>query len=194
MPYRFEFDHEHKILLVVVEGEYGDADLLALIDDLRTTATRLNAQAGITDFSDVTSFTVSSRTIHEAAEGPSPFRDPIPRFVVAQQDFAFGMFRMYKSIGERTRASLQLVRTREEAFAMLGIRNPQFERVLTSSARFTTFSGVTNEWINIRDASAPSRSKGWPTCITTDNRGDPIRDPTVQRAAVRNRSKKSRSG
>jgi hypothetical protein len=66
-------------------------------------ALELDALAGITDFSAVTSFTVSSRAIHEAAERPSPFRDPIPRFVVAQQDFAFGMFRMYKSVGERTR-------------------------------------------------------------------------------------------
>jgi hypothetical protein len=129
MPYHFEFDHEHRILLVVAEGEYGDADMLALIDAIRTTATRLDARAGITDFSDVTSFTVSKRAIHEAAQRPSPFEDPIPRFVVAQSDFAFGMFRMYQSVGERTRASLQLVRTREEALAVLGVREPRFARL-----------------------------------------------------------------
>jgi hypothetical protein len=129
MPYHFEFDREHRILLVVAEGEYTDVDMLSAIDAIRAKALELDALAGITDFSDVTSFTVSPRAIHEAAERPSPFRDPIPRFVVAQQDFAFGMFRMYKSVGERTRASLQLVRTREEALAVLVVRNPWFERV-----------------------------------------------------------------
>jgi hypothetical protein len=129
MPFHFEFDREHRILLIVVEGDYRDTEMLLLIGAIRKQADELNPSAGITDFSLVTSFSVSSNAIRTAAGEPSPFKDPTPRFVVAPLDIAFGMFRMYQSHGERTRAELHLVRTREEALAALGVQDPKFERV-----------------------------------------------------------------
>lgn len=129
MPFHFEFDREHRILLVVVQGEYGDAEMLALIDAIRNRVGDLGVSAGITDLSLVTSFTVSSKAVRSAAGQPSPFADPTPRFVVAPADLVFGMFRMYQTHGERTRAMLHLVRSREEALATLGVPSPTFERL-----------------------------------------------------------------
>jgi hypothetical protein len=131
MPFHFEFDHEHRILLIVVEGQYGDAEMLELIGAIRTHAAELDAAAGITDLSLVTSFTVSSNAVRATAGQPSPFKDPTPRFVVAPMDVAFGMFRMYQSHGDKTRAALHLVRSRSEALAALGVQNPKFERVVS---------------------------------------------------------------
>jgi hypothetical protein len=127
-----EFDREHRILLVVVEGEYGDADMLQLLGALRTVVIELDPLAGITDLSLVTSFRVTNSTMRSAAAQPSPFKDPTPRFVVATADFAFGMFRMYQGMGANTRDALSLVRSREEAYAALGVRDPRFERVVSA--------------------------------------------------------------
>jgi hypothetical protein len=129
MPYHFEFDHEHRILLVISEGDLSDSDLLEGHDDTTKHVISLNPSAGISDLSGVTSFSVSGDGVRRAAERPSPYKDPMPRFLVAPHDHVFGLSRMYQIVGCETREALQVVRSREEAFAALGVQNPRFERV-----------------------------------------------------------------
>jgi hypothetical protein len=128
MPYHFEFDHEHRILMVVAEGDLRDSDLAEAYDDTKKHLISLNPSAGISDLSGVTCLSVSADGVRRAAEKPSPYKDPMPRFLIAPHDHLFGLSRMYQIVGGETRAGVQ-VRSREEAFAALGVQNPRFERV-----------------------------------------------------------------
>ena len=130
MPYRFEFDREQRILLVVVEGDVQTRDLQTFIEDLRTRANQLHPAAGITDFSAVTAFSAAPETVRAAATLPAPYPDDTPRFIVAPEDYLFGIARMFELVANRPNAKLKVLRSRDEAYALLGIKNPSFERLL----------------------------------------------------------------
>lgn len=127
MPYHFEFDFDHRILLAVLEGEVQDDEMRRGNAELQAHITELGAAAGITDASAVTTFGVSSQTVRELALRPSKSDRPFPRFLVAPTDFLYGMGRMYEIIADREH--MQVVRSRGEALAALGVQNPKFERL-----------------------------------------------------------------
>jgi hypothetical protein len=132
MPFHFEYDSSHRILLVVAQGDFGDADQIGIIDAIRRQASELNPAAGIGDYTLLTSFTASVAAIQSAARQPSPYPASVPRFLVAPSDHVFGVSRMYKAIGEVTRAAVRIVRSRAEALDALGVRDARFERVLAN--------------------------------------------------------------
>jgi hypothetical protein len=129
MPYHFEFDREYRILLVVAEGEFGDADQLGIIDAIKSHAVGLNVAAGIGDYSQLDSYTASAAAVQAAARMPSPYPPSTPRFLVAPHTHVFGASRMYQTIGDESRAKLRVVRSRAEALEALGVANPAFERI-----------------------------------------------------------------
>ena len=129
MPFHFRSEHEHRILLVVAEGEFSDTDQNMINDAIKKHAIELKVCAGIGDFTQVTSLVVSAGAVQSAARMPSPYPDRTPRFLVAPLDHAFGLARMYKTEGAETRSALQVVRSRHEALEALGVQNPRFERV-----------------------------------------------------------------
>ena len=129
MPYRFEFDAQNKILLVVVEGDVQTSDLQTFIEDLRTRVNQLHPAAGITDFSAISAFSAAPETVRAAATLPAPYPDDTPRFIVAREDYLFGIARMFELVANRPNAKLKVLRSREEALAMLGVQNPSFEKL-----------------------------------------------------------------
>lgn len=129
MPFHFEYDPSHRILLVVAEGEFDDADQLAIVDAIRAHASTLDVAAGIGDYTQVTGYTASPRAVYAAARMPSPYAPGIPRFMVAPHDHVFGLSMVYKAIGDETRSAVRVVRSREEALEALGVREAAFERV-----------------------------------------------------------------
>lgn len=126
MPYRFEFDVEHKILLILPEGEIGERDVATFNDEIRRHVRELNPSGAIIDCSAVTSFNPSGEALRQAAMPPAPFPAETPRFIVAPTDYLFGMSRMYQLAANRPREMLKVVRTMQEALAGLGVQNPQF--------------------------------------------------------------------
>ena len=90
---------------------------------------QLNPAAGISDFTPIKSFNVASYSLRNAALQPSPYREATPRFIGAPTDYLFGMGRMYEMIANRPQEKLRVVRTREEAFALLGVQDAKFERL-----------------------------------------------------------------
>jgi hypothetical protein len=50
-----------------------------------------------------------------------------PNIIVAPQTDAFGLTRMFQTLGERARPNLQVVRTLDDALRVLGIQSPHFE-------------------------------------------------------------------
>jgi hypothetical protein len=129
MPGQFEFDSQHKILLLVVTGEVDDARILASNEKIAAQVNRLHPWAGITDLSYATSFDVSSNAMRSAAKQNAPYPAETAWFIVAPQDHVSGMARMYELVGSQSRPNLKVVHTRQEASSALGIQNPKFDAV-----------------------------------------------------------------
>jgi hypothetical protein len=130
MPGHFEFDFKHKILLVISEGAITDADVQTVKRAVAEHANRLHPAAVIADLSLVSKFDVSAEVLRSAARQPSPHVDAIPSFIVAPQEYLFGMARMYEQVGSGKRPNLKAFHTRHEALAALGIADPEFEPVV----------------------------------------------------------------
>ena len=130
MPYHFEFDRKNKILLIVVSGEYTDEEQLTINTDIRKHAMALKPAAGIGDMSGITVCSVTPQSVQIAARESSPYEPGVARFLVAPADHVFGMSRMYQMTAkEKSRASMRIVRTREEALEELGVTDASFEPV-----------------------------------------------------------------
>ena len=138
MPYHFEFDKKHRILLTVVTGEFSDDEQLTINTDIRQWATELDAAAGIGDMSGITSCTVTSASVQIVARESSPYSAQTKRFLVAPADHIYGIARMYKSTAqEKTRAQLEIVRSRDEALEALGAPDAVFERIDAAKLQFS---------------------------------------------------------
>jgi hypothetical protein len=129
MPHHFEFDSEHKILRLVLEGSIEGCEFVRLTAEIRAQAERLRPLAGITDGGGITNFEVTSQSLRSAALEGSPYPAATPRFIVAPSDYLFGLARMYELIGNHSEGRLQVVRKMEEALSALGAANAEFERV-----------------------------------------------------------------
>ena len=128
MPFHFEFEPVHAILRCRVEGPVTDESLKQYYQELCAHAARLLPRSGITDFSAVTSFEVSSETVRELAHLAPALPDPSrPRVAVAPSGLVFGLVRMFQTVGGETRPKLHVVRTLEEAYAFLDVQAPRFE-------------------------------------------------------------------
>jgi hypothetical protein len=129
MPHYFEFDSEHKILRLVLEGNIEGDEFVGLSAEIRAQADHLRPLAGITDGGGITSFNVSTQSLRSAALEGSPYPAAIPRYIVASTDYLFGLARMYELVGNHSEGRLQVVRKMEEALAELGAAKAEFERV-----------------------------------------------------------------
>jgi len=129
MGYRFEFDAVNKILLLRIEGPLTDEVMTRAYAAVRKHSIATDARAGIWDLSGVTEFPISSLRVRELAsyEPAMPDASRRPRIIVASSTVGFGLARMFQLMGAKTRPSLQVVRTLEEALAELGAESARFE-------------------------------------------------------------------
>lgn len=126
----FEFDSGNGLLRCRVDGVVSDEEMRELYKSIGRYVAQTQPRSGIVDLSGVTSFRVSVETMRGLAALPPPMPDPKqPRFIVAASDHVFGMSRLFEAEGEKTRPMMRVVRTIDEAYAMLGIREPRFEPV-----------------------------------------------------------------
>lgn len=128
MPYHFEFDSANKLMRCRLEGVLVDEELRTCYRDAGEIFASIDAQGGVFDLSGVTSFEVSSKLVHELANSLPILANPSStRIVIAPSPAAFGMARMFEIVGESTRPNFHVVRTSKEAFAILGVLEPQFK-------------------------------------------------------------------
>jgi len=101
--------------------------------NLYATATKYMAShppcRGILDLSRVTDFEVSSDAIRQVAAAPLALPGGYMRVLVIPQIFIYGLARMFQILGEKTRPELQVVRTMDEAYCLLGVESPEFRAV-----------------------------------------------------------------
>ncbi len=130
MPHHFEFDAEHKILLVVLKGHIDGPETIQIDREMRAEILRMAPMVGISDLSGVTSFDVPGDIIRNLArQKPAPFPAETPRFIVASSDLLFGMMRMYELAADRPDGKLTVVRRMEDVLASMGVQAAKFERL-----------------------------------------------------------------
>jgi hypothetical protein len=128
MPYLFDFDFANEILRCRLTGEVSDDVLKDFFRAGAEYAARTRPKAGVVDLSEVTLFEASARTIREVARSTPVFRDrDVRRVVIAPSSTIYGMMRMFEIEGEDKRPNLHVVRTEQEAWAILAVENPQFD-------------------------------------------------------------------
>jgi len=132
MPCAFDFDSANRILRCRLNGQVDDEILKDFFQAGSKHAIRIRPAAGVVDLSDVTSFDVSTPVIKALAKSTPVLHDPdLRRVVIAPSPGIYGMMRMFEMEGEATRPGLQVVRSEREAWAVLAVRNPQFEPLKT---------------------------------------------------------------
>ena len=130
MPYHFEFDSNHRIFRCHLEGRVMDEELKKFYAEAEKLAAQTDPLGGILDMSGVISFDASPDTIRELAKArpimPNPDR---PRVLIATSPPVFGIARMFELQGQGTRPNLHVVRSENEAFAILGVLETKFEKI-----------------------------------------------------------------
>lgn len=130
MPFQFGFDSINQILGCCFKGRVTDTDFtemsLAVVGYVALTLPR----AGLSDTSAVTSWEVTPETLRMIANRP-PGVPPVGRHrvVVAPADDVFEMLSMFASEAEFTRPKLHVVRTMDQARAVLNVQQFQFEPI-----------------------------------------------------------------
>ena len=124
MGFWFEFDSGNKILLLKVEGRFTDELLAETYQMTRKHCVATDANMGIWDYSSVTDWALSAEAIRNVAGQEPAMADATkrPRVIMAS-GVGFGLSRMFQIVGETTRPLLKVVRTRDEAFAELGVQS-----------------------------------------------------------------------
>ena len=129
MGYLFEFDALNRLLRITWEGTITDE---ALREGVELGRRFLESHLGtgvISDFSRVTTFDVSSPTVREVAAVEPRGEQESVVVTVAPHDLTFGMARMFSQLTEDKRPSQYVVRTLEEAYELMHIKDPQFRRI-----------------------------------------------------------------
>ena len=110
------------------EGQLTDECLSEYSRAIRKYWAATGARAGIWGFSSVTDFTLTTELVRRLARQEPTLAEPShPRVIVASDLVGFGLSRMFQLSGESARPTLHVVRTFEEALAMLNIQSSKFE-------------------------------------------------------------------
>jgi len=126
LAYRFEFDSTQRIMRCRLAMSVTDEEMMECYRTMALVCDALTPEAGIADFSEVTSF-VTIGTVRALAKLPPAMPEPNrPRFVVAPSDHVYGLARLFQIEGEATRPNLHVVRSAEEALSMAGIDDLEF--------------------------------------------------------------------
>jgi hypothetical protein len=136
MGLSIEYDKVNKVLLVRLGGSLTDDSPADIAETVQKCSAATDARAFITDVSSVTDFTVSTECLRRLAKQEPALVEVAqrPNVIVASQAHAFGLARMFQTMGERTRPHLHVVHSMSEAFRVLEILSPHFTPVAAPPA------------------------------------------------------------
>jgi len=125
--FTLSFDRQARVLMASVSGVFSSDDIAGLDAAVPRFVSREGPVRGILDFTDATALAVSNSRI--AARGQKPAMVEALLIVAPQPEFnslgrAFGQYQRMAGTAEP-----KVVGTLEEAYAILGIVDPQFEPV-----------------------------------------------------------------
>jgi hypothetical protein len=122
MSYHFDFEQTYRLLRGSFAGSVNDEELAAFCKEAAEKIALADPLRELTDFTDVTHFKASPENIRGLARSGHAMSDPArPRVILAPSDLIFGTARMYELEGEGARPHVYVVRTPQEAWAILGV-------------------------------------------------------------------------
>jgi hypothetical protein len=121
LPRDLKIDPRLKLVFSIYYGELEDSDLSEQRFQISNHPDFRPDFSYILDFTGVTKLKVSTAAVRDCATSPSLFVRDAVRVMVAPAEAVFGLSRMYQMLAEETRPNLQIVRTLEEAYRILGI-------------------------------------------------------------------------
>ncbi len=114
-----KIDRKRKLAVSTFYGELTDHDLLAHRTTIRENPAFDATFSELVDFSKISSFRVSEAALAEMANSKSIFHDASLHVVVAPENVAFNLASHYRELTRATRPNLFVVRSLEEAYALL---------------------------------------------------------------------------
>ena len=131
MGYLFELDSGNNILRCSWEGRISDDHLLEGVSAALKLVASHPSRKVMDDYSGVTEFDVSSRTIERIASMQDA---PLGRVdsmvvVIAPKDLLYGMARILSMVDVLKHPNVHVVRTIEQAYALLGLTSAQFSPI-----------------------------------------------------------------
>ena len=131
MPdFYIEYDAGNRLLAVRVIGAFTDSAMRRCYDAIADEIRKRDVRAAFLDLSAASEFNLSADAVRGMSRLAPLLPDPLPKYIVANQDHMFGMARMFQ-ITSRDRDALQIVRTSQEVYSSLGLQTPSFERLDT---------------------------------------------------------------
>jgi hypothetical protein len=123
-----DFDARNNLLRLTIEGTLTDA----IVFDIREAVARYAAShppfRGIVDTAQVTEYAVSSDAIREIATAPRSSQPSNMWIVVTPKEHIYGMTRMFQIVSEKRQTDFHVVRTMDEAYRLLCVESPEFDR------------------------------------------------------------------
>jgi hypothetical protein len=127
MAYNFELDAAHNVLLFKFSGEVSEQRIGRFYSEAGALIERIRPRTALFDFTEVTSFDVSSTAIRSMAEAPPLIPDTsCLRMVVAPAKHIFAMSRMFQILGGGSRPAFAVLHSMTEALAAIGVEHPDF--------------------------------------------------------------------
>lgn len=121
MPVVLKIDTRRRLVYSTFYGKITDEDLLGHRSTLASDPNFNPDFSEIVDFSAVSEPAISEAALAGMAESKSLYSDAVLHIVVAPADLAFQLASQFKTFALETRRNLLVVRTRGEAYQLLGI-------------------------------------------------------------------------
>ena len=127
--YYFEYDATHRVFASRVTGPFTDAIFETWYGETAKLVTQIGPDVALLDLTDCPQFDLSPAIIRKVAQLHPILADPALRVVIAPSDVSFGTARMFQLASPAGREMLEIVRSVDEGYRVLGITDPAFIRL-----------------------------------------------------------------
>jgi hypothetical protein len=121
------FERRSRVLRITVSGIFASEDMAELDNTVVEFVARHGQVRGIFDYTEVAAFAVPDSRLAHRAQQPSAIQQRVvvaSRVMAGERARTYGRYR--REAGQREAA---IVGSLDEAYALLGLRNPRFEPV-----------------------------------------------------------------
>jgi len=122
MPVSLQVDRARRMVTSTFYGQVTNEEFMRQASLIQSHPDSDPHFSEIIDFTGVTTTNLSTETIWAAAT-TSIFDPSAKHVVIAPEDFAFGLARMFQALAEDSRPNLAVVRSPSEAYRLLGLED-----------------------------------------------------------------------
>ena len=121
MPVVLKIDTRRRVVYSTFYGKLTDEELLGHRATIASDPDFNRDYSEIVDLSAVTEHAISQDALARMARNKSLFSDSVLHIVVAPAELAFRFASQFKTLARDSRRNLMIVRTKDEAYKLLGI-------------------------------------------------------------------------